>query len=109
MKTSHYFIPIGLAKVKKYGSSQFGLECGEMDIVMLYFWWKYKLFHFEEQFGGCHIESVCTFRKFLHIFTRDRHKNGFCGPVYINKFLEITKYCIGVNCGKFITGTLGII
>lgn len=58
MKTSHYFIPIRLAKVKKYGSSQFGLECGEMDIVILYFWWKYKLFHFEEQFGGCQIESV---------------------------------------------------
>lgn len=60
MKTSHYFIPIRLAKVKKYGSFQFGLECGEMDIVILYFWWKYKLFHFEEQFGGCQIESVCT-------------------------------------------------
>ena len=72
-------------------------------LLLLYF---INLLHFGEKFSDItKIESVCTFRKFLHFCTRGWHTNIFCITICTNRLLELSNS----SFGKFLTRTLGII
>lgn len=101
MKTNHYFIPIRLAKVKKCGRARLAWNVGKWTLLYYTIGGSINYSTLESNLVDVSkIENMYTLKKFLNIFTRDWLKNGFCGPIYINKLLEITKIWHQVSRGK---------